>query len=115
MKSLDTLIFKKKKYSDLLEEIYKNQSNTKSQIMSLIGELKPLMQDIGDATLLVPLIKDYLDMGIKNDDQLVKLAGIIQRLVQNDSKVTGEGGFGISDEAKAQLLDEIEKIANNEE
>ena len=81
--SLDKLILKNKKFADLLEEIYDNQKRKEKQISTLISELRPLIEDTGDATLIVPLIKEYLEIGVKNDDQLVKVATIIQRIFQN--------------------------------
>ena len=54
MSQLDKIVFGKKKFSDLLEEIYNNQKKKENQISSLISELKPLISDIGDATLIVP-------------------------------------------------------------
>ena len=77
--SLEAIVFKKKKFSDILEEIYENQKKKESQISALIGELKPLINDIGDATLVVPLIKEYMEIGVKNDEQLIKMATIVQR------------------------------------
>jgi len=56
MSNLDKKIFGKKKFSDILSEIYENQKRKESQISALIQELKPLINDIGDATLIVPLI-----------------------------------------------------------
>ena len=58
MSQLDSIIFKNKKFSDIFEEIYNNQKKQKEQISALIGELKPLVNEIGDATLIVPLIKE---------------------------------------------------------
>ena len=78
-------LFKGKNLSDLFEEIYTNSKNKRYQIKELIASLSPLIEGIGDATLLVPLIKDYLDIGVKNDEQLVKLAQIVQR-VSSDKK-----------------------------
>jgi hypothetical protein len=106
--SLDKIIFKNKKFSDLLEEIYDNQKKKEKQISGLIGELRPLVQDTGDATLIVPLIKEYLEIGVKNDDQLVKLATIIQRIIQNQESATDP--FGISEEEREQLMKEINNI-----
>ncbi len=80
--SLDAVVFKKKKFSDILEEIYENQKKKETQISALIGELKPLINDIGDATLVVPLIKEYMEIGVKNDEQLIKMATIVQRALQ---------------------------------
>ena len=68
MSSLDKNIFGKKKLSDLFQEIYNNQKRKEEQISALINELKPLINDIGDATLVVPLIKEYMDLAIKNDE-----------------------------------------------
>ena len=108
MSSLENVVFGKKTFSSILEEIYDNQKNKDKQISALISELKPLISDIGDATLIVPLIKEYLEISVKNDEQLIKMATIIQRALNSTS--SDDGGFGISDEEKAQLLAEIDKI-----
>lgn len=108
MSQLDKIVFGKKKFSSLLEEIYNNQKKKENQISSLISELKPLISDIGDATLIVPLIKEYMDIGVKNDDLLIKMATLVQRALQ--AEATGDESFGISDEEKEQLLAEINKI-----
>ena len=105
--SLEAIVFKKKKFSDILEEIYENQKKKESQISALIGELKPLINDIGDATLVVPLIKEYMEIGVKNDEQLIKMATIVQRALNN---VNEEGGLGISEEEKQQLLSAMEDL-----
>jgi hypothetical protein len=112
MSSLDSDIFGDKKLKDLFQEIYQNQKKKERQISTLIEELKPLIDDIGDATLVVPLIKEYLELGVKNDEQLIKMATIIQRCIANDSN-GGESNLLISDEEKAQLLGEINKIQEN--
>jgi hypothetical protein len=109
--SLDNVIFKKKKFSDLLEEIYNNQKSKQEQISSLIKELTPLINDVGEATLVVPLIKEYMEIGVKNDEQLIKMATIIQRIFNNNN--IGEDGFSISDDEKKQLLQEVKKLAEN--
>jgi hypothetical protein len=108
MNHLDKLTFNGKKYSDLLQEIYNNQKKKEGQISALIKELKPLIQDIGDATMIVPLIKEYMELGIKNDEALVKIATILQRIFQSEGS-TGDD-FAISDEEKDQLLAEMEKL-----
>ena len=108
MGQLDSLVFGDKKFSDLLEEIYQNQKKRDAQVVALISELKPLVQEIGDATLIVPLIKEYMEIGVKNDDSLIKMATIVQRALQNQSE---DGGLGISEEEKEQLLAEMEKIS----
>ena len=77
------------------------------EVVALISELKPLVQEIGDATLIVPLIKEYMEIGVKNDDALIKMATIIQRAVNSESE---EGGFGITDDEKDEIMAEMEKL-----
>jgi alcohol dehydrogenase class IV len=107
MNQFDKIIFGKKKFSDILEEIYTNQHKKDKQVTTLINELKPMMEDIGDATLIVPLIKEYMEIGVKNDDLLIKMAALAQRAMNSEG---GENPLGISDEEKQQLLDEISKF-----
>jgi len=112
MGQLDSVVFGDKKFSDILEEIYTNQRKKSEQVTALISELKPLIQEIGDATLIVPLIKEYMEIGVKNDDALIKMATIIQRAVNTTND---DGGFGISDEEKDALLAEMDKLQVNKE
>ena len=110
--SLDERIFGKKKFSDILEEIYNNQKKKESQISALISELKPLINDIGDATLVVPLIKEYMEIGIKNDEQLIKMATIVQRALQVQAQ-NNSNELSFSEEEKAQLFDLAKNIGEN--
>jgi hypothetical protein len=111
MSGLDSKVFKNKKFSDILEEIYENQKKKEAQISALIGELKPLINDIGDATLVVPLIKEYMEIGIKNDEQLVKMATIVQRALHTQAQ-TGANDLSFSEEEKAQLFDLAKNVSD---
>lgn len=105
--SLDKEIFTGKTLSDLFGEIYDNSKETKGQVKALIGELKPLIENIGDATLIVPMIKEYMEIGVKNDEHLIKLATVIQRIETAQAK--GDGGeFDFSD--LQDLLEESESL-----
>jgi len=103
----DKEIFKGKKLSDLFEEIYDNSRETKLQVKGLIGELKPLIENIGDATLLVPMIKEYMEIGVKNDEHLIKLATVIQRLEAIQAKGSEGEMFDFSE--LQDLLEEQEE------
>lgn len=83
--SLDKKIFKDKTLSDLFGEIYDNSRKKDRQIGALVGELQGLIEGIDDATLVVPMIKEYLEIGVKNDEHLIKMAAIIQRLETSGS------------------------------
>ena len=110
--SFDIEIFGSKKFSDLLKDIYDNQKKKDRQINLLIADLKPLIQGINDAAILVPIIKDYMEVSVKNDEHLVKLAAVIQRMVSNK---TEEGNSFLTDEEKNALLKEIKQIGDSVE
>ena len=110
MGSLDNIVFKDKKFSDILNEIYDNQKKKEKQITGLISELKPLISDIGDATLIVPLIKEYMEIGVRNDEQLIKMATIVQRALNNSSS---EDSLSITEDEKEELMAELDKFNTN--
>ena len=83
-------LFKGTSFSDLMKDIYHNSKKKDRQINTLIQELQPL-------------IKNILDVSVKNDEHLVKLAAVVQRLVGSANKDSGDE-FGMSEEEKARLL-----------
>jgi len=107
---LDTIIFEGKTASDVFKEIYNNSKKKDKQINSLIAELKPLIQNIGDAPVVVPLIKEYLEVSVKNDEHLIKMMAVIQRL--NNSSTSGGGDALLTDEELKQLQQIAEEVAN---
>ena len=108
----DSEIFGNKKFSDLLKDIYDNQKKKDRQINLLIADLKPLIQNISDAAILVPVIKDYMEVSVKNDEHLVKMAAVIQRMVSNKNE---EGSSFLTDEEKESLLNQIKDIGESQE
>tara|TARA_Y100000296_G_C4964314_1_gene152604 strand:- start:46 stop:441 length:396 start_codon:yes stop_codon:yes gene_type:complete len=96
-------IFKNKTFEDLANDIYENQKLKKTQIDLLIQELHSFITTADDALVIAPIIKEYFDVSIKNDEHLVKLAAVIQRHLSNS---TGEPGseFGLSDAEKKELM-----------
>ena len=113
MDSLNQILFDDKSFSDLLKEIHGNQKKKAKQLASLIAELKPLVQFLGDATVVVPLIKEYMEISVKNDDQLIKMAAIVQRLSTSTSS-NGDGGL-LTEEEMNQLMDVAEEISKTVE
>ena len=113
MDSLNQILFDDKSLSDLLKEIHKNQSKKSKQLASLIAELRPLITSLGDATVVVPLIKEYMEISVKNDDQLIKMAAIVQRLSTGASS-TGDGGL-LTEEEMQQLQEVAEEISKTVE
>jgi len=113
MDPLNQLIFDDTSFSDLLKEIHGNQKKKATQIASMIAELRPLITSLGDATVVVPLIKEYMEISVKNDDHLIKMASIVQRL-STASSSGGDSGLLTEDEM-AQLQELTEEIAKTVE
>jgi hypothetical protein len=104
-------IYKGKNFASLCKDIVKNSESKKDQIDILISELRTLIKTVNDAVIIVPLIKDYYDVGVKNDEQLVKLAAIVQKLVAKGD-ASGEGGAMIlSEDERKQLMDDVVTIS----
>ena len=117
--SLDKEIFDGKTLSDLFSEIHNNSTTTRAQVKALIGELKPLIENIGDATLIVPMIKEYMEIGVKNDEALIKLATIVQRIETAQAKGDGSDMFDFSElqdllEEQDEIKEEIEEVENKD-
>ena len=113
MDPLNQIIFDDKSFSDLLKEIHKNQSKKAKQLASLIAELRPLIQNLGDATVVVPLIKEYMEISVKNDDQLIKMAAIVQRLSTGNTS-SGDSGL-LTEEEMEHLQSVAEEISKTVE
>jgi tripartite-type tricarboxylate transporter receptor subunit TctC len=105
----DTELFKGKTFSDIMADIYTNSKKKDRQLKLLIAQLEPLVKNINDATVVVPLIKEYMEVSVKNDEQIVKLAAIVQRMMKDANSEDG-GGLGLSDDEKKQLLENAKAI-----
>ena len=107
--STDFELFPGKNLSGLFEDIYNNQITKKRNISELIAEMRKLIRHSGDMAVIGPIIKDLIDTSVRNDDQLVKLATIAQRIMLANNKSEGDSGF-LTDAEREQLLAEIEQV-----
>ena len=101
-------LFKGKNLSSLFEDIYNNQVSKKQKISGLIEELKKMVKHAGDVATIGPVLHGLIDSSVKNDDQLVKLASIVQKIVASEKKSEGQDGF-LTEFEKNQLLRELEE------
>ena len=108
----DIKIFGDKNFSDLSQEIYENNKLKKTQIDLLIQEVHGYIQGIEDIAIVGPIIKELMDVGIKNDDNLVKLATLYQRIMSKQPIDESDVGL-LSDEEKEQLMASLEDVAED--
>ena len=105
----DDDIFKGTTFSSLLKDVYDNSRKKDRQIKLLIAQLEPLVKNLNDASVVVPLIKEYLEVSVKNDEHLVRLASIVQRLLIAADKGDKDDGL-LSDAERKQLLSEAQEL-----
>jgi hypothetical protein len=101
-----TELFEGKTLSDVFADIYKNTDSKRGQITTFITKLVQLIRTPEDATIIGPIIKEFLDVSVKNDEHIVRLAQIVQRLELVTNKTTSSGDILTEDE-KLQLLNNI--------
>jgi hypothetical protein len=106
-------LFKGTSFADLMSDVYHNSKKKDRQIGQLIAQLQPLIKNASDATIIVPLIKEYLDVAVKNDDHLVKLTAIVQRYISTKQTISGADSL-LSEEEKQQLLKVAESTLASE-
>ena len=111
--NLDFEIFKGKTFSNLCKDIVKNSENKRNQLNVLISDLKDLVKNVNDAILIVPLLKDYYDVGVKNDGQLIQLANVVQRLASKAESAKEGNDLMLTDEEKRDLFKEIDNVVIN--
>ena len=96
-------IFEGKTFQDLTKDIYENTTKRKTQIDLLISEIHGFITTIDDVVLVAPIIKEYMDTAVRNDEHLVKLAGVLQRIISKSQGESDESML-LSDEEKADLM-----------
>ena len=105
----DYEIFKGKTLSDVFKDIYDNSHTNKKQLEVLMKEVVGFIKDGDTAVQIVPMLKEYLEINVKNDEQLVKLATIVQRITAAEKRITSDDSeFGLSEAEKEQLMSAIE-------
>lgn len=110
----DIKIFGDKSLADLFKQIHKNNKDTDKQITELINALKPLASsNAGSAVMLMPTVKDLIDVNVKNNEQLIKMAGIVQRASTSTNNSGGGEMWDIDPKELKQLVEEQKLIEHD--
>lgn len=110
--AIDFEVFEGKSLSDIFKDIYDNSNKNKQQLEVLMKEVVGFIKDGDTAIQIIPMLKEYLEINVKNDEQLVKLATIVQRMATAKANTSSDEEFGISDKEKEQLLASIQEVSN---
>ena len=105
-------IFEGKTFQDLTKDIYENTTKRKTQIDLLISEIHGFITTIDDVVMVAPIIKEYMDTAVKNDEHLVKLAGVLQRII-NKSAGESDESMLLSDSEKEELMGTLQDTVSD--
>jgi len=102
-------IFEGKTYDQLLKKIHDNSEEKSEQINKLIKHVVKIMSDsksgANDAILLMPLITECMDVSVRNDDMLIKLATVVQRFVKSGLGAESDSSpGGLTAEERAEII-----------
>ena len=98
-------VFEGKSFQDILKEIHEHSATKRSEIKTLMETLAGMIKGPHDAAIIAPLVREFLEVAVKNDEALVKIAVIIQRLMTAEATATGQGlDQLLSEAAKKKLL-----------
>ena len=104
MDTNDYKIFEGMTFQDLTKDIYENSRNKKLQLDLLIQEMHGFITSIDDAVIIMPVIKEIVDVAVKNDEHLVKLASVIQRIISRSVDGVDDNAMMLTDAEKEELI-----------
>ena len=106
-------IFEGKTFQDLTKDIYKNSNDKKLQLDLLIQEVHGFITSIDDVVMIAPIIKELMDVSVKNDEHLVKLASVLQRIFTRSQAGNDEDSFALSEQEKEDLIETLQETATD--
>tara|TARA_Y100000310_G_scaffold320440_1_gene376886 strand:+ start:560 stop:961 length:402 start_codon:yes stop_codon:yes gene_type:complete len=109
----DIELFDGKTFQDLTKDIYENSKNKKLQLELLIQEVHGFITSIDDIVMVGPIIKELMDVSVKNDEHLVKLASVFQRIITRSQSGSDEDSLGLSEHEKEELIQTLQETAND--
>ena len=121
MEDFEVEIFEGKSLNSLFKDIYDSSRNKQDEIYETITSLQNIIgTNQNHAIILAPVIVDFMDVSVKNDEQLIKLATVVQKIISSNKRNVDEDGNSIiSESEKEKLLQmtkkEIKDVKEDEE
>jgi len=92
-----------KSFKDLCKDVIDRSTSKKDQLDTLISDIRDIIKTPNDVQSFMPRIKELLEVGVKNDEQIIKLAAVVQRLQSTQVEIP-EDMIGLTNEDKEQLM-----------
>ena len=105
-------IFDGKTFQDLTKDIYDNVKNKKLQLDLLVQEIHGFIRTIDDAIIVAPVIKEIMDVSVKNDEHLVKLASVLQRIITKSVGGIDDDSIALTEQEKEELIQTLQETVD---
>ena len=111
-------LFKDKKVSNILQQIYENNKQNKGNLQNILDTYQTIVQNLkqGDPiqvlSTVLPSMKNVLQTKVKNDQVLVKMTTVVQKLLQPNN--INDNGNGLLTNQQIQDLKNISKNNSKE-
>jgi len=106
MSAFENTIFDDKTLADMFRDVYNNTESKRKQINEFIKKMAMMIKTPEDAVILGPVIADFFEVNVKNDEHLVRMAQIAQRVVSISTKLSNSNEI-LTELEKEQLLNEL--------
>ena len=103
---MEYVVFDDKTLSDVFKDIYRNTESKREQINTFVTKLVRQIRTPEDAAVISPIIKDFMEVNVKNDEHIVRIAQIAQRAIAIGTKAASSTDL-LTEEEKQQLLSNI--------
>jgi hypothetical protein len=104
---INSELYDGKSLADIFSEIHKNTDSKRAQINSFIMKMVQLIRTPEDAAVIGPIVQGFIEVNVKNDEHLIRVAQIAQRIVVVGSKVQTSLDGLLTEEEKNALLGDI--------
>lgn len=102
--NINSELYDGKSLADIFSEIHKNTDSKRAQINSFIMKMVQLIRTPEDAAVIGPIVQGFLEVNVKNDEHLVRVAQIAQRIVSVGSKASTASLDGLLSESEKEAL-----------
>jgi hypothetical protein len=104
---INSELYDGKSLADIFSEIHKNTDSKRAQINSFIMKMVQLIRTPEDAAVIGPIVQGFLEVNVKNDEHLVRVAQIAQRIVAVGTKSQTTLDGLLTEEEKTALLGDL--------
>ena len=107
-------LFPGKNVADVMKEIYDRSKEKEDDIGTVISNITPLINTPQNVAMLGETLANYIKAGISNDDQLIKLITVVQKLMGKPEDTQSNNIFNLTTEEQKKLTEEYSDIIHGD-